>query len=310
MSEQEAAAVVEQEDLTGSSFDLEEGTVWSDPSEEKLEEIEAAGDESGEEESTANDAEGAKGEDPADVKPETVRIGEEDVPVAQVAASWEVMSDVVASEDVRAELSGGKTTLRELAENGLNWNDLVGGLFSTPEKAVEILGHLYGEVAKHHGSKFPLSEDEFDLSVIRNPGNLEGLEKALYGAGIREKRAHEATRAQLAQALEGWAADKKVLAERENAPKLVQAVVDAIPGQSPSESEIRAAMKSHGLQDPVKAWKLEMLERSEKASAGQGRKAPGSVPKGAAAVIEFDPTDMSADEILARRMKGHTARRK
>lgn len=317
MSENEAGGVTAVEEevnpLLGDDVDMVDvvfGSPKAEDAEEEEEDVEA-GDGGGEnpEEGAGEDGEEDSEEQPAAEMPETIRVGDTDVPFADAVAELTVVQEAKAelAEMFKGIESG--VDLRIAARMAVEFNNLLADVDESMYGANRAIHLLVGHAIEKHGAKAEGLRD-IDLREL-DPANLTGEALLLYGAvqAAKAETAQVSKRAMEAlQEAKKWEAK---LAEMEAGPKLVAKVKEKYPGAEVDAAALRSLMTKHGVNDPVKAFILENHDslskpdgssKKKQGTAGAEHRSP-NLPK-TGGTKTFDPTGMGLRQIQELTDKG------
>jgi hypothetical protein len=261
---------------------------------------ESEGDEGAED----GDADGAEKEPEAEAPaiPETLKVGEAEVPTGEVLEGYQLLKGL---EETVGNLGIADFDLKAAIQTGVSYGELMRAFGSGKDTAAEIVDGMFAAFVDAYGEdvKAPaLRASDFD------PKELEGLELSLYGALRIAQKANQdlrATNQKLAAEARGHA-EKAALVDA--MPKYVEAVKARFPDADVTGEQVAAMMKKHDIKDPVKAYIVDHAEVMQQKAREEGRK-QAEVQKKKPTTAQssgkektFDSSNMKADEI-ARHLK-------
>lgn len=297
----EAAARQPDQDLIDDEDD-ELTDEWGNP-------IEQPEPEGGEEEGEAASEQKAEADAKAQAEnPETLRIGDEDVPLETVLADRAEMTAIRDRVAPAFESAGIEPNLETVVGFFETLHGAYSEFYGSPQGAEKVINAWVADAIATHGDKLPTVEP-VDLRDFR-PDHLTGPARQLYG-GLQHLA--EQNKALVKQNQELVKLAREAEAERNRAaeePKLVEAVRARYPDARVTAQELRSLMAKHKVSSPVQAYQLENIDSlgktevspkkgpadtGAKGSRGAERKVP-NLPKTEKAMKQVDARGMSLRE--------------
>lgn len=264
-------------------------------SDEEIAEAESGDEEKDEE---GDDGEG-DGEDGEGAKPETIKIGDDEVAIEALSATYQEVRDVQA---ILTE-AGIEAPLKEVAENGATHIGLMTEFAKGPKEALKVVNTVFSSLVAAYGKDLPADErEDFDVALL-DPAQMTVSEKRLYGLVLTQQEFIGELGEQMAKVAEEG---KKAIAEKTNmetANQEVELIKTQFPDATVTVKDVIELKKKHGVDSALTAYKLEnydaLMAKARQTGEKEAEKVKPNLKKGGDA-LDIDPKNDTADQIIRK----------